>query len=153
MPKVIKLLTNRDIKQLSTVPGRHAVGGVKGLTLDVRKYDDAFSCSWILRRQGKILYGYDWLISGFVRWWGQAKSDGAFSSARWFESCSGKREERRKQREIQAAIKDMIQRLKSLFQNGSTGRSSEGNGRILCRPDTKLSNEFSVTYFQMAESC
>ena len=52
MPKVLKLLTNRDIKLLATQPGRHSVGGVKGLMLQVKDYGGVFSCSWLLRRQG-----------------------------------------------------------------------------------------------------
>ncbi len=42
MPKVIKLLTNRDIKQLKPFRKTTQSEALKGLTLDVRKYDDAF---------------------------------------------------------------------------------------------------------------
>ena len=106
MPKVIKILTNRDIKQLSTVPGRHAVGGVKGLTLDVRKYDDAFSCSWILRRQGKNSFtvtigSYPALSVDEAR----QKATELLVQHGDSNLAQVKREERRKQREIQAAIK------------------------------------------------
>lgn len=52
MPKIAKILTAREVKSLSTVPGRHSVGGVRGLTLNVVQYDSGFSCSWLLRRQG-----------------------------------------------------------------------------------------------------
>lgn len=46
MPKRAAELTERQIRQLSRRPGRHPVGGVAGLMLQVK---DGGGCSWILR--------------------------------------------------------------------------------------------------------
>lgn len=53
MPRIARMLTDREIKKLSATPGEYSVGGARGLLLSVRQNrDGSFSGYWILRRQG-----------------------------------------------------------------------------------------------------
>ncbi len=53
MPRIARVLSAAQVKELSRVEGEHSVGGEPGLFLRVRKSaTGAFLCSWSLRRQG-----------------------------------------------------------------------------------------------------
>ncbi|MCD8340077.1 MAG: Arm DNA-binding domain-containing protein [Burkholderiales bacterium] len=55
MPRIATALTVRQVKNLVHTPGKHAVGGVPGLTLLVTARKNGIGCtaSWILRLQTK----------------------------------------------------------------------------------------------------
>lgn len=52
MPKVVKLLTDREVKKVSAKLGDHCVGGVTRLLLRVTKTGAGLSRNWQIRRQG-----------------------------------------------------------------------------------------------------
>lgn len=52
MPKLVKLLTDREVKKVSAKLGDHCVGGVTGLLLRVTKTGAGLSRNWQIRRQG-----------------------------------------------------------------------------------------------------